>query len=133
MKKMLQTLEQKMKQFPGMEITKTYKRWFPSTPVEMPSETPIECPYKHQEGLEFNIICNERLRLYCGGISKEPIVKPSYNGIIIPHPQIDGLPSLHDTYKIDRYDNLYNYKDSFSFIKKEAIIRIAPKKYPNQP
>ena len=37
----------------------------------------------------------------------QPKIIPSDNGVVIPHPKIPGVPDLHDTYKIDRYDNLY--------------------------
>lgn len=37
-----------------------------------------------------------------------PRIIPSLIGIVIPHPITDlPLINLHDTYKIDRYDNLY--------------------------
>lgn len=40
-------------------------------------------------------------------IEKTPIIKPSYRGVVMPHPKILGIPDLHDTYKVDRFDNLY--------------------------
>lgn len=39
----------------------------------------------------------------------EPKIIPIDNGIVIPHPKIPGIGiDLHDTYKIDRYNNLYD-------------------------
>ena len=52
-----------------------------------------------------------------------PKIKPSYNGVVIPHPKIPGVPDLHDTYKIDRYDNLYKGHTTVN-LPKDGKIRI---------
>lgn len=36
-----------------------------------------------------------------------PKIVPTDTGVVIPHPTIPEVPDLHDSYKIDRYDNLY--------------------------
>lgn len=44
--------------------------------------------------------------MYCGGAQ----IKPTSTGFVLPLPVPSGLPlrDLHETFKIDRYNNTYN-------------------------
>ena len=58
-----------------------------------------------------DVYINRTIQLYSFDLPKpvdQPKIIPSYNGAVIPHPTIPEVPDLHDTYKIDRYGNLYD-------------------------
>jgi len=47
---------------------------------------------------------------------------PTTTGFGINGPKIDGIDDYHETFKVDRYDNLYKAHSTFSIGKKKKSI-----------